>query len=229
MTDHQASTEAELIEQIRNVDVAAPAALHSRVAALVAERSAERSRGRSPLLWLPARPALAGLATAILLAVALAVGLSGGGGASSAPQLRAAAGLTLGQATLPAPTESVSNRGELNAGVDGVSFPYWQESFGWRSVGARDGSIGGRPVRTVYYSNARGQRIGYSILAGATSQVSGGTVRWRDGTAYRVLHLDGAQVVAWLRGGRLCVVSGRGVDSATLLRLASWQVRSVAA
>jgi hypothetical protein len=81
----------------------------------------------------------------------------------------------------------------------------------------------------VYYSNARGQRIGYSILAGATSQLSGGTVRQRDGTSYRVLHLDGAQVVAWLRGGRLCVVSGRGVDSATLLRLASSQVRSVAA
>jgi hypothetical protein len=29
-------------------------------------------------------------------------------------------------------------------------------------------------------------------------------------------------VVTWLRGGHLCVVSGRGVDRATLLHLASW-------
>ncbi len=29
-------------------------------------------------------------------------------------------------------------------------------------------------------------------------------------------------VVTWLRDGHLCVVSGRGVSSATLLRLASW-------
>jgi hypothetical protein len=31
-----------------------------------------------------------------------------------------------------------------------------------------------------------------------------------------------AAVVTWLRDGHLCVVSGRGVSSATLLRLASW-------
>ena len=33
---------------------------------------------------------------------------------------------------------------------------------------------------------------------------------------------NGARLVTWLRDGHLCVVSGRDMDSATLLRLASW-------
>ena len=52
--------------------------------------------------------------------------------------------------------------------------------------------------------------------------LSGGAVAWRKGVPYRLLTEHGAQVVTWLRDGRLCVVSGRGVDSATLLQLASW-------
>jgi hypothetical protein len=39
---------------------------------------------------------------------------------------------------------------------------------------------------------------------------------------YRLLTVHGAAVVTWLRDGHLCVISGRGVSSATLLRLASW-------
>jgi len=229
MTDHHASSEAELIEQIQGIDVQAPTGLHERVAALVAERSASRARGRGALLGLPVRPVLAGAASVLVLAVALTIGLSGGSGSSTAPQLRAAGALALGQPTLAAPTESASDRGQLNARVDGVAFPYWEESFGWRSIGAREDRVAGVPVKTVFYSNGSGQRIGYSILAGAAPHLSGGTIAWRHGTAYRLLRLNGAQVVVWLRDGRLCVVSGRGVDSGTLLRLASWQDRPVAA
>jgi len=228
MTDHHASSEAELIEQIRGIDVQAPAGLHGRVAALVAERSAHRARGRGALLGLPVRPVLAAAASVVVLAVALTIAL-GGSGSSTAPQLRAADALTLGQATLAAPAESASDHGELNARVDGVAFPYWEESFGWRSVGSREDRVAGVRVKTVYYSNGSGQRIGYSILAGAAPHLSGGTVAWRHGTAYRLLRLNGAHVVAWLRDGRLCVVSGRGVDSGTLLRLASWRDQPVAA
>jgi hypothetical protein len=47
-------------------------------------------------------------------------------------------------------------------------------------------------------------------------------VAWRGGVAYRLLDEHGVAVVTWLRDGHLCVVSGRGVSSATLLRLASW-------
>jgi hypothetical protein len=47
-------------------------------------------------------------------------------------------------------------------------------------------------------------------------------IAWRGGVSYRLLTENGAAVVTWLRDGHLCVVSGRGVSSATLLRLASW-------
>ncbi len=47
-------------------------------------------------------------------------------------------------------------------------------------------------------------------------------ITWRGGVSYRLLTENGVAVVTWLRDGHLCVVSGRGVSSATLLRLASW-------
>jgi hypothetical protein len=40
--------------------------------------------------------------------------------------------------------------------------------------------------------------------------------------SYRLLTENGAAVVTWLRDGHLCVVSGHGVSSTTLLKLASW-------
>jgi hypothetical protein len=52
--------------------------------------------------------------------------------------------------------------------------------------------------------------------------VSGGATVWRNGIPYRLLREGGVETVAWLRSGHLCVVSGRGVDGATLLCLASW-------
>ena len=107
--------------------------------------------------------------------------------------------------------------------MEGVAFPYWQEAFGWRSVGARSDRIGGRAVTTVFYANGGGQRIGYAILAGPPPPLRGGAVTWRANTPYRLLHAGGMEVIAWLRGGHLCVISGRGVDVPTLLRLASWR------
>ena len=45
----------------------------------------------------------------------------------------------------------------------------------------------------------------------------------------RLLTENGAAVVSWLRDDHLCVISGRGVSSATLLRLASWSDRDASA
>jgi hypothetical protein len=111
-----------------------------------------------------------------------------------------------------------------------VAFPYWEHSFGWRSVGARSDQIGTRAVTTVFYLDAQGRRIGYSIVSGTPPpSASGGKVYKSDGTSYRLVTLNGAKAVVWLRDGRLCVVSGRGVPGATLLRLASWGERTTAA
>jgi hypothetical protein len=223
-------TEPELIDFVRSIDTRAPASLHERVQALIDERSRgertgpqregapARAAGRRRLL-----PALAGgLAAAVVAGVVVAaIALSGGSGAPSA--VTAASRLTLSGATLAAPAKSVSDRANLAASVDGVSFPYWEESFGWRSTGARTDTLGGRTVQTVFYTDAAGRRIGYAIVGGTPPlPTGGGRVQWRDGHAYRVLRINGAPAVVWLRDGRLCVVSGRGVDAATLLALASW-------
>jgi hypothetical protein len=237
MTDPRTSRprpadEAELVELVRSIDVRAPESLHRKVDAMIAARSAGGRRkagrpGAGRTFGLAPRLAAVGAIAAAALALALGFALSG---SSSTLSVRDAAALTHRPPTQPAPAEDTSDRHELAADVEGVSFPYWGGSPGWRSTGARTDRIDGRTVTTVFYENSRGERIGYAIVAGsAPSQGSGGVIARRDGTPYRLLTIGGAPVVAWLRGGHLCVVSGRGVDGATLLRLASWdEHRSVA-
>jgi hypothetical protein len=230
MTDRRPHTESELVEFVRAIDARAPDSLHREVESLIAGRSelARRRRsaasggGRVRSLG-PARRLAAAGALAAVAAVAVAIATSSGGGASSALSLREASALTLRPATAPAPSENTSNRDQLRASVDGVSFPYWGERFGWRSTGARTDRVGGRAVTTVFYADASGRRIGYAIVAGTPApRSSGGVVAWRENTPYRLLSENGSAVVTWLRNGRLCVVSGRDVSPATLLRLASW-------
>jgi hypothetical protein len=225
MTEKPTLTESELVELVRSADVRAPDSLHRSVQALVAARSPgarSAARGQFSGAFRPSLLPRAAIATALaaVLAVALVLGLSGGG----APGLsvRQASALTLRAATVPAPHESPSNRAQLAASVDGVSFPYWQDHFGWRSTGARSDRISGRSVTTVFYADSAGRRVGYAIVAGVQAHPPSGAVMRLHGTAYRVLVENGAGVVTWLRAGHLCVVSGRGVDSATLLQLASW-------
>jgi hypothetical protein len=103
-----------------------------------------------------------------------------------------------------------------------VPFPYWEDRFGWHSTGTRSDQIDGRTVTTVFYSDAAGRRIGYAILAGTPAPpINGGNVSWHGGVPYRLLTDNGASTVVWQRDGHLCVLSGHGVSSATLLRLAS--------
>jgi hypothetical protein len=224
MSEHRPQTEAELIEHLRALDVPAPASLHERVEALVAERAAparrsSRRRGLGSPAW---GMAAAGAMVAAAVAVALLVS-TGGSGSGSAANVRAAAALALARPTAAAPAESASNRAQLAAGVDGVAFPYWEEGLGWRSVGARSDRIAGRAVTTVFYADPQGRRIGYAIVGGTPPPaLTGGVVAQRGGTDYRLLSVNGAGAVVWLRHGHLCVVAGRGVDSATLLALASW-------
>jgi hypothetical protein len=247
MTGPHKTRESELIEQIRAIDVHAPDSLHDAVDAMIAERTTrggwrragrgraqvERpatSRGRGAARALPARAyglrprltALGAIAAAVI-AFAIVIGTSG-----SSPTLSVhdAAALTLNTATSGPPPESPSRHAELDASVDGVTFPYWSSHFGWRATGKRTDTIDGRQVTTVFYAGSGGRRIGYAIVGGsARTQLSGGVVSRRDGVPYRLLTVNGVPVVAWMREGHLCVVSGRGVAGATLMRLASWEGR----
>jgi hypothetical protein len=218
MTDPRPSTEAELVDFVQAIDVKAPDSLHRKVEVMIdgAHRPARRMGAGS--FGIAPRLAAAGAVAAAAVAVAITVGSSGGG--SSSLSQRDAAALTLRPATQTAPRESSSNHAELAAAVDGVSFPYWGGRLGWRSVGARSDHVGGRTVTTVFYADRRGRRIGYAIVAGTPApRANDGVVRWRRGTPFRLLSRNGATVVSWLRAGHLCVVSGRGVSGATLLRL----------
>jgi hypothetical protein len=230
MTDMPPNIEDDqqhIAELVRSFDAHAPQSLHARIDSLVAAHGDSR-RVRSYLGRRLSLPALAGVgAIAVVATIVLAIAFGGGGGGSSGS---GAAALSVGQtvaptlraATLPAPRESLTRHAQLAATVDGVPFPYWGERFGWRSTGARADRIGGRTVTTVFYANSGGQRVGYAIFAGAPMAKTGGIVTWRGGVSYRLFDENGAAVITWLRDGHLCVIAGRGVSSATLLRLASW-------
>src|SRR4051794_36114583 len=212
MTDNPAQhprSEEELVELLHSIDEPAPQRLHARVQAMVAEQ-AQGASGPSSL-----REALAGAklrlgalaAAGAALGAAVALSLGGAGGA--ALSVGQAAAVTLRPATLPAPSESHSNDAQLSASVDGVAFPYWEDRFGWRSSGSREDTVGGHQVRTVFYSNAKGQRVGYAIVSGTSSpKMPAGQTSWREGTAYHLTTSGGAHVVTWKRDGHLCVVAG---------------------
>jgi hypothetical protein len=233
MSDRRPATESELIEFVQAIDVRAPESLHRDVESMLTGRSrrgAHRRGEDSPARVGRAAPRLAALGAiaAVLAAVVIAVGLSGGGG--SPPSVDRASALTLLPAKAAPPPENPGNHTQLTASVDDVPFPYWSEHFGWHSTGARTDRIAGRTITTVFYENSRGQRVGYAIVSGAApKRPAGSTIALRNGTPYWTISRNGVKIVTWLRGGHLCVVSGRGVTSATLLRLASWNDHDVAA
>ncbi len=226
MSQQPVTNEAELIEFIHSIDEPAPERLHRRTDALIA-RNARASNAGTRTLRLRLG-AVAALASVAALVVALVLGASPDG--SGSLSLQSATALTLRPSTSAAPRESSLRRAQLTAAVDGVAFPYWGERFGWRASGARSDRLGARTIKTVFYVDNSGRRIGYAIVAGTPApHIAAGHTSWRTGTAYRLSSVDGARVVTWVRGGHLCVVAGRGVSSATLLRLASWDDRGAPA
>jgi hypothetical protein len=217
MSQRDPQTDSELRERLRAIDVRAPQELHERIGALVAERTAARRRPAGWRLQLGGAVALAAIVAGLLISLV-------GGGAGSKLTMRETVALTQRPPTASAPSENARNGTELAVAVDGVPFPYWDERFGWRSTGSRMDGLDGRQVTTVFYVNREGQRIGYAIVAGKPAPtVTGGVIKWRSGTAYRLQHAWGSEVVSWQRSGHLCVIAGHGVNPSALLALASWQ------
>jgi hypothetical protein len=224
MHQHTRSEQAEheyVAELVRAVDVRAPETLHRRVREMAASHSPRR-QGWGEALDGRLKPTLAAMAVAAVLGGAIAL-LTGGAAHQQRPSVSAASRLTLSAATTGAPRESSAHATQLDVAVDGVAFPYWEERFGWRATGTRTDTLGGRRVTTVFYSGPGTRRVGYAIVGGTPAPVAGGgTVVWHRGVAYRLRQVQGVPVVTWQRAGRLCVLSGRGVNGATLVRLASW-------
>jgi hypothetical protein len=217
--------DSRISDLIRSIDVRAPQELHDRVQELVAERGGA-ARVRSTR-----RFALAGATAVVIAAAAIAAVVVGGGGGTGTGTLEhQASALALGQPAQAAPPQNPARRGELLASVEGVAFPAWSHTVGWHATGLRTGSVAGRPAATVYYGDWRGREVGYTIVGGPpVREVAGGSPAWRSGTEYRLVTMGGQPAVVWLRSGRLCVLTGHGVDGQTLLRLASLGDRSVPA
>jgi hypothetical protein len=159
--------------------------------------------------------AATGLAAAVL---ALALALPGGG----APSVQAAARVALLHATAPPPATRAG--GELlDASVEGIAYPNWTRA-GWTTTGMRTDTVEGRSVRTVFYADGTGARIGYAIAAGDALALPDARAVRRHGVALRVLAIDGATVVTWRRDGHTCILAGHGVPAERLLTLASYTV-----
>jgi hypothetical protein len=162
--------------------------------------------------------ALAGAATAAA-AVVLALVLTGG---PSGPTVADAARLATLAPNGPAPAPMDDSKAKLAARVDGVVFPDFARSYGWRPVGVRHDQVDGRDATVVYYAR-KGKRIGYVITSGsALPQPSGATVTARRGVRYRMLSVDGRPAITWRRLGHTCVLTGATPPS-NLLTLASWR------
>jgi hypothetical protein len=213
-------------------DVQAPPELHAAVASLLAEHASRRSRRARFAGLLTARPfALRPLgATAALAALIAALVLALAGEPASSPTVAQAARLALRAATLPSPMESAQNSHALDIAVEGLSYPYWQGSLGWRATGSRRDRLDGRTVTTVFYGRAPGAVgsggawIGYAIVSGRSLPLPGGAVITHAGLSFHVLAAQGAAtVVTWRRAGHTCILVARHVATSRLIDLASWE------
>jgi hypothetical protein len=204
-------------------DVAAPDHLRRAIDAAVAGARVTR-RARPHLgAWRPRLAgglALAGAVAAALVVLGLFAGriLDDGG---TAPGVRAVAPIALRTAIAPAPAARPGGEG-LVARVGPIRFPTYA-NHGLHAVGARSDTVGGRAVRTVFYADAAGRRIGYAI-ADARLPVAGGQLVTRRGVQLRVLAHGATSIVTWRRDGRTCILAGRGVPVERLLQLASYEV-----
>jgi hypothetical protein len=163
-------------------------------------------------------PALVAVAATILLATVVAVATTTGG----APAADEFAGIAERPATQPTPA---SDGVLLDRSFQGVSFPDWSGEFGWRPVGGRTDTIGGRRAETVFYTHD-GHRIAYSVVDGDLLEPPDGATSLRAGSVTLYHFRDGARdIVMFERDGRTCVRGGDVISADTLVELASWQGR----
>jgi hypothetical protein len=195
------------------IEVEAPAALRTRIEAERAHRVAPRARR-------PLGLAIGFAAAAAAAALVLVVGLPDGAGG---PSIAVAATLATRPPSQPAPPPLAGEPKLLDADLEGIAFPSWDAKFGWRTTGARTDELDGRRTETVFYEK-EGKRIGYTIVGGDALDVPGDArPAKREGTELHVFESAGRAVVTWERDEKTCVLSGDGVPTDTLLKLAAWK------
>ncbi len=203
-----------------NAEVRAPATLRDRIEAGAAGAGASQPAARpsAPRWWTGWQAAALAGAAAVAIAVAV-VALPG-----SDPTVTDTAELAALAPTEPAPAQDPGQPTLLAANFEGLSYPDWEKEFGWRAVGERSDELDGRATNTVFYENADGARIAYTIVAGeALDPPADGERSVVEGVELDAFTADGNQAVTWLRDGHTCVLAGAGVEEETLLELAAWK------
>jgi hypothetical protein len=208
---------AQVASLLRDNGPLAPPGLRARI-----DQERARAGERSGLLAAPLRANLApaiGLA-AVLVALAVVLPLAFKGEPTA---LDAHALITRGAAS-PAPEPQAGSPELLAAQIDGVTFPRWEEEFGWRAFGSRSDEIDGRETKTVFYTH-EGHDIAYTVVSGAPLEApEGATSREVNGVDLKQYSDDhGHDIVVFERGGHTCVLSGHVEHRSTLVELASWQ------
>jgi hypothetical protein len=199
-------------------ETSAPLGLRERIETDRSRAAGRGTRGRRRRLLGLLLPA-GGLVAALVVAVIV---ISGGGGA---PSVVATAALATRGPVLPAPDEDKANGAVLKASIEGVPFPYWDDSFQWKAVGARNDKIEDRDARTVYYKNAKGLQAAYTILGGeAVDPPSDARKQTQNGIVLWVTTDSGRRIVTWQRDHHTCVLSApMAISEQKLLALASWK------
>ncbi len=198
-------------------DTHAPQSLRESI-----ERDRERAQA-APKASFWRRPRILAATAATAAALAGIVVAIQAGSESSAPSLaavEAAAGL---EATRPAPPPEGGDPPVLAARVGPIPFPDWQKSFGWKAVGSRVDEISDRTVKTVFYRNPDGARLGYSIVAGEPlGEKPPGHPVTRAGNTYHVVDAGEHTLVTWTQQGHTCMfVASAAVPEARLVDLAA--------
>jgi hypothetical protein len=190
-------------------EVRAPAALRARVSLARPVRRSHRTRFA--------------LAAAAAAAGAAAIVLTIGGTPAVAPTVADAA--VLGQrppvAAVPDAEDDVATLPGPRAA--GLGFPYWEDHFHWKAIGARQDRFKGRATSTVFYRRHH-RTVAYTIVAGPPLRLGEAAQRTtRRGTTLHTLTSHGRRVVTWLRRGHTCVLSSTGASDAAMHRLAAWR------
>jgi hypothetical protein len=165
-------------------------------------------------------PALAAAALALVLAIPLVLVGGGVGGAVSVAEA-VALGARPPVAAVHEPPDGRVTLPRVSAA--GLSFPYWEDRFGWRAVGFRRDRLDGRTLTTMLYARGSGH-VAYTIVSGhALPGLRGARAVVQAGTELHTASLGGRRVVTWLRRGHTCVLSGDGVPVTSLAALGAWR------
>ena len=195
-------------------ETGAPARLRARVDRQRGARRAAGGARRSRFIG----GAIAAAAAMILAAVLVLPGAFLGG-----PSVDDASALAYKPPTQAAPASRPGVPQLLRTEVDDVAFPNYAEKFGWKPVGAREDDPSGRDATTVYYKKGH-RTVAYTIVSGdPLDPPSDARSTTRGGVTYRTFRDDGRNAVTWQRGGHTCVLSGKAVRPAELVRLADWR------